>query len=42
MVKTVMVASLKKVFDVEKTIDTGVDDIYEELAKDFQSTGDQT
>lgn len=32
----------KKVFDVEKTIDTGVDDIYEELAKDFQSTGDQT
>ncbi len=32
----------KKVFDIEKTIDTGVDDIYEELAKDFVSTGDQT
>ncbi len=32
----------KKVFATEKTIDTGVDDIYTELTKDFKDAGDET
>jgi len=31
----------KKVFDIEKTIDTGVDAIYEELNKDLKDVGEQ-
>ncbi len=31
----------KKVFDVEKTIDTGVDAIYEELNKDLKDAGEE-
>jgi hypothetical protein len=31
----------KKVFDVEKTIDTGVDSIYEELNKDLKDIGEE-
>lgn len=31
----------KKVFNVEKTIDAGIDDIYEELTKDFKDAGDE-
>ncbi|TVP84686.1 MAG: hypothetical protein EA375_06025 [Acholeplasmataceae bacterium] len=31
----------KKVFDVEKVIDTGVDKIYEELAEELKEAGDQ-
>jgi hypothetical protein len=30
----------KKVFNIEKTIDTGVDDIYEDLTKDFKDAGE--
>jgi hypothetical protein len=31
----------KKVFNVEKTIETGVDDIYEDLKKDFENAGEE-
>lgn len=31
----------KKVFNVEKTIDTGVDDIYDDLKKDFENAGEE-
>ena len=31
----------KKVFNVEKTIVTGVDDIYEDLKKDFENAGEE-
>jgi hypothetical protein len=31
----------KKVFNVEKTIDTGVDDIYNELTQDLEKAGEE-